>query len=168
MSRTAKFTAVAAVSAAAVALTAAPAAAWPGGDVTASLATGTSLVVSIANVPVASCGTADLAGEIDSGGTLSIEDVVIDDCDNNVDAAAENTPWGGNLTDPNGPASLTGFQVRAKWGLLTCVYGGNISGSNTGPVATFTNKTVTKVGGSFLCPGSAEVTAQFVFSGPGV
>ncbi|WP_157963800.1 hypothetical protein [Actinocorallia populi] len=168
MSRIAKFAVIAAASAAAVAVSAVPASAWTGGSVTAGLAPGTSLVVSIGGSPVANCNTADLTGSITAGGALNVSSANIADCDNGVVATAQNLPWGGNLTDPSGASSLTGFRVSAKWMGLTCVYGGNIAGTNdTSPTATFTNQTVNKVSG-FLCPGSAQVSAQFAFSGPGV
>jgi len=168
MSRIAKIAAVAAASAAAVAMTATSAAAYPGGAVTASLASGTNLVVSIGGSAVANCSTTNLTGSVTAAGALTVSSVAISGCSNGVVASAQNLPWGGKLTDPSGAAALNGFRVSAKWGLLTCVYGGNITGTNDNvPTATFANQTVSKISGA-LCPGSAQVTAKFVFSGAGV
>ncbi|GAA2738372.1 hypothetical protein [Actinocorallia aurantiaca] len=173
MSRTAKLVAVAAASAAAVVVTAAPALAWTGGAVSASLTS--PLTVSLGG---ASCTGSTLTGSVTAAGVLSIPTATISGCTaagSSIPVTPQNLPWGGKLTDGGGVASLTGFRVSATWLGVTCVYGGNINGTNTAKsgspastTATFTNASVSKVSGSFLCPGTAQVSAAYKFTGAGL
>lgn len=178
MSRIAKLAAVGASAAAAVAMTAAPAAAWTGGSVSATLSA--PLTVSVAGSNVASCTTSTLGGSIAAGGALTLSSAAISGCTGSgtVTVTPQNLPWGGSLTNGGGTATFTGFRVKANATLLglpvTCIYAGNISGTNTaGPAPVtvkFTNASVSKVssGSSFACPGSAQVSATYTFTGAGL
>ena len=167
MSRTAKFVAVAAASAAAVVVTAAPALAWTGGTVSASL---TTPLVAPGGV---TCSTSTLGGSVSAAGALNITSATIGGCTGGIGVTPTNLPWGGSLTNGGGPATITNFRVSA----LGCVYGGTLKGTNTAKsgttpnastTATFANQTVGKISGSFLCPNSATVSVTYKFTGAGI
>jgi hypothetical protein len=161
LSRIKKIAAIASTSAAAtaiaVAATAAPALAWTAGPFTADLS-GTMTIN--AGVP-ASCTGSTLGGTIATDGTLSVTSASISGC--GVDVTPQNLPWSGSLS--GGTATLSGFSVSA----IGCTYGGSITGSYSGgdtlpATVTFSNQTVQKTAGSFICPSSATLTATYVFS----
>lgn len=165
MSRTVKLAAVAAASVAAVALTATPALAWTGGAFSGSLAE--PMTISAGSIS-ATCTTSDLTGTITADGTTSISGATFEGCGATV--TAQNLPWPGSLS--NGTATISSFQVTANVSGINCAYGGSLTGTYAGsasPVTvTFDNVSVPKVSGSFLCPGSGNVTATYTLTGPGL
>ncbi|WP_131732994.1 hypothetical protein [Actinomadura formosensis] len=102
---------------------------------------------------------------------------------------ARNLPWtGGNVTYDAGhtngrdaTVTIANFSVRAvvdMFGGITCDFGGNLTAdgfngdnasrpdkSNTDAQVSVQNAKVTKTGGSFLCPGTATVTATYALRG---
>ncbi|MEO3781942.1 hypothetical protein ABGB12_01320 [Actinocorallia sp. B10E7] len=155
MSRTAKLAAIAAASAAAVAMTAAPAAAWPNADVSGVLSGN---MVIDAGVE-ATCTGSTLNGTIDSNGALTITSASVSGC--GVTVTASNLPWSGSFSGST--ATINGFRMSA----IGCTYGGTLTGSLSGSTlpatVTFSDVTVNKISG-FFCPGSATVSATYVFS----
>ncbi|WP_106399809.1 hypothetical protein [Actinocorallia populi] len=171
MSRATRFALASAASVAAVAMTATAAHAWTGGSVSASLSQ--PLTVSLAG---ATCTTSNLSGNLASGGGLTITSATVSGCTAlglGVTVTPQNLPWSGSLTDGGGPATFSGFQLRARQLFVDCLYGGDIAGVNTGVTAgaatvTFTDAPVDKISGGGICPDTAEVSGQYTFTGPGL
>lgn len=169
MSRATRLALASAASVAAVALTATAAHAWTGGAVSASLSQ--PLTVSLAG---ATCTTSNLTGSLAAGGGLTVSGATVSGCTalgSSVTVTPENLPWSGTLTNGGGTATFSGFQLRAKQLFVNCLYGGTITGVNTGssPVTvTFTDAPVNKISGSGICPSVAEVSGQYTFTGPGL
>ena len=132
-----------------------------------------------------SCTASTLSGTVQSDGTaLNIGAATFTGCDTAV-VVAQNVPWNsGNITyapvagGRDGTLTLAGFRVQATvtgwFGTITCAYGGNITASFFNPTntarpypavaeaqAALSGASVSKTGGSFLCPGSATVTAAY-------
>jgi len=148
----------------------------PTADVTTSLGGG-------------SCTASQLSGSVQSSGAaLNISGATFTGCDTAV-VVAQNLPWNnGNITyapvegGRDGTLSIAGFRVQAtvtSWfGTITCAYGGTITANFFNPdnasrpypavaeaQAALTGASVSKTGGSFLCPGSATVTATYQLLG---
>jgi len=158
MSRTPRLAAVAAASAAAVALTASPALAWTGGAVSAS--TG----------PVGSCANVVLNGSVTPAGALTVAAVSFISC--TPQPVPQSLPWAGSITDGGGAATL-GVRVSVPTPGGPCTYGGTLTGTNTAAPApvtiSFPVQTINKVAGSFLCPNTIQTSlAQLVLTGPGI
>jgi hypothetical protein len=144
----------------------------PTADVTTSLGGG-------------SCTASQLSGTVQSDGTaLNLGGATFTGCDTAV-VVAQNLPWNnGNITyapvegGRDGTLTIAGFRVQAtvtSWfGTITCAYGGNITANFFNPAnaarpypavteaqAALSGASVSKTGGSFLCPGSATVTAAY-------
>ncbi|GAA2454833.1 hypothetical protein GCM10010191_87270 [Actinomadura vinacea] len=164
MSRVAKLAALAAVSTAAVTLTAAPALAWTNGTFTAT-ANANSLVVRVNDTVVATCSGSTLRGSITSTGSFSVTSATATGC--GVTVTPTGFPWSGSFTSSSptsGTAAINGFKMTA----LGCTYTGNLSGPYTGAAppatATFTRVPVTGSGG--LCFSNVNVSATYVFTQP--
>jgi hypothetical protein len=157
MSRTTKLAAVAAASAAAVAMTASPALAWTNGTFTAN---STSLVVKVSGSTVATCTGSVLKGTITAAGAIKVTSATATGC--GVTVTPTGLPWSGSITSTT--AAINGFKMTA----LGCTYGGNLSGTSPGSTSpstiTFTNQAVSGTGG--LCFSNVTVSAKYVVTQP--
>lgn len=165
MSRTLKLATTAAAAVATVAVTATPALAWTGGSFTGTLAE--PMTIKAGSIS-ANCTGSDLAGTITSAGATSITSATFTGCGATV--TAQNLPWSGSLS--GGTATISSFKVNANVSGVSCTYGGSLTGTYTGsasPVTvTFSNVTVPKTSGSFLCPSSGTVSAKYTLTGSGL
>jgi len=168
MSRTTRLAAVAAASAAAVTLTASPALAWTGGAVSATLVS--PLTVSLGST---SCSSSTLSGSVNAAGALTINTAAISGC-TGTSIIPQNLPWGGNITNGGGPATLTGFRMSIMWLGGTCVYGGTLKGTNTAKsgtpptiTLTFINQVLNKISGGF-CPSTITISVTYKLVGAGL
>ncbi|RAY12637.1 hypothetical protein DPM19_23875 [Actinomadura craniellae] len=159
MSRATKLAVTAVIAAAAVAVPASPAMAWTAGPVSAALS---GPMIIDAGIP-ASCTSATYGGSITAAGDLTITSATAE-C--GVAITPSQLPWSGSLT--GGVATISGYRVSG----MGCTYGGSLVGSYVSedesfPVTvTFTEQTVSRVSGHFLCPSSATITASYVFTQP--
>ncbi|WP_106401116.1 hypothetical protein [Actinocorallia populi] len=164
----------AAATTAALAL-AAPASAWTGGPITATLSQPLTIESSIGG---GTCTTSTLGGSVTPAGALTVNSASITGCSGDfpITVTTQNLPWGGNLGGTT--ASITGFRVSAAitvpiFGNITCIYGGNLSGSLSGSAPSVTatfDTSVSKVnsGSHFFCPGTADITGQYTITGSGL
>lgn len=161
MSRIIKLAAVAA--AAAAAITASSSVASASTPFTATLASGTTLDVSIGGSVVASCTTATLSGSFSTANDFQVTSANINGC--GVSVTPQNLPWTGTI-DNSGNITITGFRVSA----LVCTYGSasnTLTGTGGGglPFSTTLSGSIDRVSGvSWLCPTPAGVTASYNFS----
>ncbi|MFG2007191.1 hypothetical protein ACGFNU_49380 [Spirillospora sp. NPDC048911] len=107
------------------------------------------------------CTSSTLTGTLDDvSGALSITTASVGGC--GVTVTASNFPWTGSLAGGN--VTISGFRISAAG----CVYGGSLSGTYpVGPLpvtVSFKDAPVSKISGSFLCPSTAKLTANYVFS----
>lgn len=137
-----------------------------------------------------SCPTSTMTATINSDGTgLRVSAASFTGCTGPTGAAtvaAQNLPWtGGSVVyAPSGGAdgtiTIANFRVNAVFSGISCTYGGTLSGRGYNPnnpnrpntsvahaQAKITGASVSKVGGSFLCPGTATVTAAYRLVGSG-
>ncbi|MDX6739373.1 Gfo/Idh/MocA family oxidoreductase [Actinocorallia sp. A-T 12471] len=143
MSRITKFAVLGAASAAAVALTAAPAQA-------AQLATGT-VVVKVSGSTVATCSST-LSGDR-TGSSITVTSATATGC--GVPVSPASLPWSGNIA---APATMS-FAMSA----LGCTYSGTLTGGTvSGTVVTWTNQSVSGTG--WFCSGGVTVDATYNFA----
>lgn len=142
-----------------------------------------------------SCDSSVMNGSIQSDGTaLTINSATFTGagggpCSGATSATitSQNLPWtGGNVTyapvagGRDATATIANFRVKAVLSIgITCTYGGNLTASGYNPTnpsrpatgvaqaqVAVVNSPVSKVSpSSFLCPGSAQVTANYQLQG---
>ncbi|GAA2129716.1 hypothetical protein [Actinomadura napierensis] len=161
--------------------------AYSGGVVATNLGN-VSVVTSLSN---ATCTSAIQNGTINSDGTaLNVTSASFSGCTSSlgsVTVTAQSLPWtGGSVVyapvagGKDGTITVANYTVGATVFGLSCVYSGTLTGNGYNPdnptrpdtsvaqaQAQITNGTVTKKSGSFLCPGTATVTAAFQLVGSG-
>ncbi|MEO3784025.1 hypothetical protein ABGB12_11885 [Actinocorallia sp. B10E7] len=127
----------------------------------------------------AGCSTSTLSGSLASGGGLTISGATFGSC-SGATVTAQNLSWTGSITAPgtppaDGKVTINGFKIKAVAIIGTCYYGGNLSatafnGTNPNRPVTSNNQfqiylnnasASKQSGSSFLCPGSASVTAAY-------
>ncbi|MCD0451711.1 hypothetical protein LO762_21295 [Actinocorallia sp. API 0066] len=129
------------------------------------------------------CSSSTLGGGVTSGGALTLTSASFADCGDTT-VTAQNLPWAGGSFDAttagpggrDGTVTIAGFRVRAVVSVfgITCVYGGTVVGNafnNADLDVTISQSLGKQSGSSFLCPGSATVTAAYAIRGetsPGV
>ena len=162
------------------------------GSITASLLGTATVSTSIGS---GSCNQSTMNGTINSDGSgLSISGATFSNnggpCTGSASATitAKNLPWsGGSVTyapvsgGRDATVTIAHFSVEANvniFGGVVCDYGGTLTAdgynadnanrpvtSNNQAQVAVKNATVNKTGGSFLCPGSATVTATYQLTG---
>lgn len=139
----------------------------------------------------ASCSSSTMTGTINSDGTgLSVSAATFGGCTGplgSVTVTAQSLPWNGGSVvygpvpgGEDGTITLANFSVKANFSGINCTYGGTLSGpgynaDNTARPDTTVDQaqakinaaTVSKTSGSFLCPGTATVTAAYQLVGSG-
>ncbi len=175
-----------AASGAAVLTFASPASALFAGNVQASLLGTATVTTSLGG---GSCTSSTLNGSLASGGGLNVSAAAFSSC-SGATVTAQNLPWnGGNITAAavsggrDGTATIAGLRLKAVVTILgssvTCIYGGNVTGNaynGTNPARPVTSNNQFQIalnnasaskqsGSSFLCPGSASVTATSQLQG---
>ncbi|MDX6743965.1 hypothetical protein [Actinocorallia sp. A-T 12471] len=129
------------------------------------------------------CTSSTLGGSVTSGGALTISAATFTDCGDTT-VTAQNLPWTGGSFDSttagpggrDGTVTIQGFRVRAVVSVfnITCIYAGTVTanGFNNADLDVTINQSLSKQSGSsFLCPGTANVTAAYTIRGettPGV
>ncbi|ROO86409.1 hypothetical protein EDD29_3975 [Actinocorallia herbida] len=123
------------------------------------------------------CNASTLLGTVTSGGALTINTASFTDCGDTT-VTAQSLPWTGGSFDNTtavvggreGTVTIGGFRVRAVVSVfsITCIYAGTVTadGNNNANLDVTINQSLAKQSGSsFLCPGTANVTAAYTIRG---
>ncbi|GAB2830242.1 hypothetical protein GCM10022221_31200 [Actinocorallia aurea] len=123
------------------------------------------------------CTSSTLGGTVTSGGALTISTASFANCGDTT-VTAQNLPWTGGSFDNTtavpggreGTVTIGGFRVRAVVSVfsITCIYAGTVvaDGNNNADLDVTINQSLAKQSGSsFLCPGTASVTAAYTIRG---